>query len=101
MVTVATSQAALESVVLGRHEWSVTNDSRQCSAGPRYTASLSLSVCTAAEFACRDGSCVPMTARCDGRTSCRDKSDEQVGFGAGYKKFAAMFSSCIIFSGFQ
>ncbi|KAK9687811.1 Low-density lipoprotein receptor domain class A [Popillia japonica] len=33
--------------------------------------------CGPEEFPCRDGMCVPYTARCDGRSQCPDNSDEQ------------------------
>lgn len=32
--------------------------------------------CRSNEFKCLDGSCVSQTARCDGRSDCRDRSDE-------------------------
>lgn len=32
--------------------------------------------CRSDEFECLDGSCVSQTARCDGRSDCRDRSDE-------------------------
>lgn len=28
------------------------------------------------ELRCRDGTCVPLISRCDGKTQCPDKSDE-------------------------
>ncbi|KAK1118231.1 hypothetical protein K0M31_015277 [Melipona bicolor] len=35
-----------------------------------------ITLCRADEFQCLDGTCVSQTARCDGRSDCRDRSDE-------------------------
>ena len=76
-VTTATTPAAYESLALGTHEWTVYNDSRQCSTDAVYTVSLSLSVCNRGQYGCYDGSCVSMASRCDGINHCHDKSDEK------------------------
>ena len=47
----------------------------RCSSS--YSALMSLTGCNKTEFACKDGSCVPMVERCDGKTNCKDASDEE------------------------
>ena len=76
-VTFATTKASYESLSLGTNEWTVYNDSRQCSNEPEYTVELSLSICNSKQFACRDGSCIDMSKRCDGVNHCKDKTDER------------------------
>ena len=47
----------------------------RCSSS--YSALMSLTGCNKTEYACKDGSCVPMVERCDGKTNCKDASDEE------------------------
>ena len=47
----------------------------RCSSS--YSALMSLTGCNKTEFACKDGSCVPMVERSDGKATCRDASDEE------------------------
>ena len=42
----------------------------------RYSLVPRVALCRADEFQCLDGTCVSQTARCDGRSDCRDRSDE-------------------------
>ena len=73
----AESRATKLSYVLGKHEWTVTNDIYSCSKGQPYTTLLKMSGCNPeGEFTCDDGQCVTMEQRCDQLSDCRDKSDE-------------------------
>ena len=72
----ATSTAKRSSLLLGRHEWTVHNDSKSCSPATSYTTVLKLTGCSEKEFTCDDGSCVPMTDRCNGKRDCSDETDE-------------------------
>ena len=76
---IASTQSSLASLALGSNEWVIFNDSKDCFKGESesYVRTLTFSVCTADEFTCRDGNCVPMTRRCDGKFECRDKTDEK------------------------
>ena len=71
----ASSSSPEDTLLLGTHLWTIHNDSL-CSNKESYTAYLTLTVCNSTEFTCRDGSCVPMEKRCDGRTECEDETDE-------------------------
>ncbi|VVC91011.1 unnamed protein product [Leptidea sinapis] len=42
-------------------------------------ASTASRTCTAAEFRCKTGSCIPMSWRCDNEKDCSDGSDEEPG----------------------
>ena len=71
----ATSRTDYESHALGRHTWSITGDT--CKAGQKsYLVDLKLTLCSEAEFTCRDGDCVTMDQRCDQIPNCKDGSDE-------------------------
>ena len=48
-----------------------------CSQADTYTARLVLTACLQWQFTCDSGHCVDMEERCDGRTNCRDGSDEK------------------------
>ena len=85
----ATSSTDYESHALGRHTWSISGDT--CKAGQKsYLADLKLTLCSEAEFTCRDGNCVNMDQRCDQIPNCKDVSDEigcqTVIFNNGYRK---------------
>ena len=68
----AYSHASKRSMVLGNHEWIVTNDTI-CAAGEEsYTATLSLTTCSDEQFTCSDGLCIPIDQRLE-------------SFGASYK----------------
>ena len=73
----ATSGATKLSYVLGKHEWTISNDDYQCNKGKPYTAVLKLTGCKENEFTCDNGQCVKMEKRCDQVTNCRDESDEK------------------------
>ena len=73
--TLATINASAGSFLLGRHLWSFEKDDLQCST--TYSSMMSLTGCNVTEFSCKQGSCVPMAERCDGRTDCEDGSDEE------------------------
>ena len=73
----ATSEASQISYALGKHNWTVFNDSKDCPDGENYTKELKLSGCEEGKFTCNDGQCVPMEERCNQLPDCRDKSDER------------------------
>ena len=72
----ATSNAKRTSLLLGPHKWTLHNDSKLCSIFKTYTTELKLTGCSKEDFTCSDGSCVPMTQRCDGKNDCSDETDE-------------------------
>ena len=76
----ATSRAPKVSYVLGKHNWTISNDAYECNEGQAYNTTLKLTGCKEDEFTCDDGQCVKMTRRCDQVTgkepNCRDESDE-------------------------
>ena len=72
----ATSSAALRSLALGKHDWTVYNDT-DC-YGSESSLRLSLTSCEDDNFACGDGSCINLEQRCDGQTDCKDKTDEVI-----------------------
>ncbi|XP_029434740.1 basement membrane-specific heparan sulfate proteoglycan core protein isoform X5 [Rhinatrema bivittatum] len=53
--------------------------------------------CTASEFTCRDGGCVPLDYRCDRRPDCRDMSDEEECEvdGCGTDEFSCGSGECV------
>ena len=71
----ATINASAGSFLLGRHHWSFEKDDLQCST--TYSTMMALTGCNTTEFSCKEGSCVPMVERCDGKTDCGDGSDEE------------------------
>ena len=85
----ATVNASYGTYLLGPFQWTFDGDSKRWAANiaintensklrcsSSYSALMSLTGCSAKEFACKDGSCVPMVERCDGKANCRDASDE-------------------------
>ena len=65
----------MQSLLLGRSTWTVYND-RSCSPSAEFSVNVSLSSCRSDQFACDDGHCINLTARCDGTAACLDGSDE-------------------------
>ena len=72
----ATSEATRTSLLIGKHKWTIHNDSKACSLSATYTSELKLTGCSSEEFTCHRGSCVPMSERCDGNKDCPDGTDE-------------------------
>ena len=64
------------SYVLGKHSWTILNDSIECEQEGLNTQQLKMSGCIEGEFTCNNGDCVDMTERCDQVLDCADKSDE-------------------------
>ena len=74
----ARSLATKSSYALGRHQWTISNDTNECGKGKTYTTSWKLTGCKEeGEFTCDDGQCVKMEERCDLVPDCRDQSDEK------------------------
>jgi hypothetical protein len=71
----AVAGVSFQSLLLGKSTWTVSND-RGCSSSKDFRVNVSLSSCKAHEFACDDGRCVGLAARCDGTATCPDGSDE-------------------------
>ena len=71
----ATISAPSKSLLLGPYIWDFEGDSAQCPSS--YSTIMALTGCNTTEFSCNEGSCVPMDQKCDGRTDCRDGSDEE------------------------
>ena len=65
------------SFLLGKHSWTIENDTYVCGQGNQYTIDLKLTGCKEDEFTCSDGQCIKMEKRCDNLPNCRDKSDEK------------------------
>ena len=72
----AVSYSSKVSYVLGKHEWTVSNDVFACNKAEPYKTLLKLSGCIQGEFTCDDGQCVTMEQRCNQIPNCRDASDE-------------------------
>ena len=60
---IAVSDASKKSMVLGNHEWTVTNDTICAKGRETYTAVLSLTGCTKYQFTCNDGLCISIDYR--------------------------------------
>ena len=78
----AISRATKFSYLLGKHEWTISNDDYRCGKGEQlYTTFWKLTGCAEDEFTCDDGQCIKMERRCDQVTgkepNCRDRSDEK------------------------
>ena len=61
----AVSKATKLSYLLGKHQWTISNDDYGCNKGKPYTTMLKLSGCKDGEFTCDDGQCIEMKRRCD------------------------------------
>ena len=71
------SNASLRSLAIGSHEWRMMNE-KECGEGSNdYKVTLSLTSCPDDQFTCNNGLCVDIEARCDGKTDCKDESDEK------------------------
>ena len=74
------SRATKVSYLLGKHDWTISNDDYECHEGKpwqNYTRTLKLTGCKdQGEFTCDNGQCIEMEERCDQVPDCRDKSDE-------------------------
>ena len=85
-----------QSNLLGTHTWEVGGDNVACNDAGKtsYTTELTLSACENYEYICKDGSCVSMNVRCDGKTDCEDKSDEmdcvKVSIAPSYNKIISL-----------
>ena len=65
-----------EEYPLGTFTWTIYNDEACYADGNSTEVTLNFNACTDDEFNCRDGSCVPIAGRCDGRIDCPDRTDE-------------------------
>ena len=78
----AVSLARKDTNVVGKHNWTITNDHKWCREGNEkvrqtsYKMQLKLSACKNDEFTCNNGQCVLMEERCDQMSNCLDGSDE-------------------------
>ena len=77
--------ASKSSFLLGKHKWTIQNDSAAChksrdpesDASSPYQVDLKMTSCKVGEFTCNDGACVQMGKRCNQVADCEDKSDER------------------------
>ena len=65
-------KASGETYLFGVHGW-VTLRDKSCDLGD---FNISFSFCSANEFTCDDGLCIPLEKRCNHEANCRDQSDE-------------------------
>jgi hypothetical protein len=72
---VATCDSEFTVLVIGKHNWQVTNDFG-CFSGGTEVRKVSFSACASDQYTCNDGLCVDLVTRCDGKVDCEDKSDE-------------------------
>ena len=75
--TTASIKAEGSSYTLGKHQWTIANDSVRCNNGDTYTRDLKMTSCSDEEFTCSNGDCVTMDQRCAQLPDCEDKSDER------------------------
>ena len=122
--TTAFSEAENETYLLGKHNWTVSNDHQRCHRerglenDEDYSIELKLSGCHQgfffdgkmipdvysgldAEFTCNDGQCVSMEKRCDQIPDCLDGSDEDacrlLSLPKGYNKVVPPYSKMNFF----
>ena len=73
----AVSGSLRVSYVLGKHTWTIYNDTYECNEGKPLVTALKLTGCKEEnEFTCDDGQCIKMGVRCNQVPDCRDESDE-------------------------
>ena len=66
--------------IFGTTSWILINDSNLCPDSKHTTKTITFSYCSNDDFTCADGYCVDLDLRCDGRSDCKDGSDEQESF---------------------
>ena len=71
------SISSKRSYVLGKHNWTIENDTYECNNGKPYSVQLKLTSCSDGQFTCNSGQCVRMEDRCDQFSDCRDETDEK------------------------
>ena len=71
------SKSSKLSYILGKHNWTIENDTNECNNGKPYNTQLKLTSCRETQFTCNSGQCVEMEDRCDQLADCRDESDER------------------------
>ena len=74
--TEASTSAQETSYILGRHTWTITNDTISCQRVAASKRILKMTSCSDGQFTCRNGDCVSMAERCDQVLNCPDESDE-------------------------
>ena len=62
LLTNGASEAPLNSFGIGKHSWTIENDSTECFGGS-YVKDLKLTSCLEDQFTCHNGRCVPMVYR--------------------------------------
>ena len=122
--TRAVSSAEKETYLVGKHNWTVSSDHRQCHLEKgkdkmeNYSTELKLTACKQGfkanmwgswvdsgedgEFTCNDGQCVSMTKRCNQLPDCDDGSDEKdcklFSLVEGYNKVVSPFKMVSFFN---
>ena len=77
LISLGQSEGSEGRFLLGKHNWTIVNDTQSCSKGKPYTTQLKLTGCDESDqFTCSDGQCVSMDQRCNQIPDCRDESDE-------------------------
>ena len=65
-VSVGAVSRATKVSYVGKHNWTITGDTNECSEGDSYTTLLKLTGCNPeGDFTCDDGQCIKMERRCD------------------------------------
>ena len=87
----AISNASIESLLMGRHLWTVYND-LDC-GGEEAQLMLSFTTCKEDQFTCDNGLCINILDRCNSRPDCLDLSDEfecrKIDPGPSYQAYIA------------
>ena len=94
-----TGISTLESLTLGKHNWTFRGDMGCSRNGAEYTTELKMFGCQEGNFICNDGQCVSMDQKCDQMRDCRDESDEKICkvlvLKEGYNKNARGNGECV------